>query len=215
VSGRWRTLALVLVVLGVVAWALTQFPRTGPQNSLTDPASVARELLADEPGGALSRTIKRTFPEDFAALTQAVVERARAGGGPAEVQETAGAFVNAATQRHRASLAQAPATALRAYLAAEIALADQLAASSPERCAAYFADPANDAGWYAPDLRTLYLRQNIALWEAAAAARDHPAGRTIGPAGPKPVSCSEGLDALKKVTALPDAQFGQVYPPML
>jgi hypothetical protein len=214
VSGRWRTLALVLVVLGVVAWALTQIPRTGPQNSLTDPASVARELLADEPGGALSRTIKRTFPEDFEALTQAVVERARAGGGPAEVQETAGAFVNAATQRHLASLAQAPATALRAYLAAEIALADQLSASSPERCAAYFADPANDAGWYAPDLRALYLRQNIALWEAAAAARDHPAGRTIGPAGPKPVSCSEGLDALKKVAALPDAQFGQVYPPM-
>ncbi|NYT43017.1 hypothetical protein HZY97_19745 [Sphingomonas sp. R-74633] len=214
-SGRWRTLALILVALGVVAWAIAQWPRTAPQNALTDPASVERELLADEPGGALSRTIKRTFPEDFEALKAAVVERARAGGGPAEVQETAGAFVSAATQRRRASIVQAPVPALRAYLAAEIALAEQLSTTSPERCAAYFADPANDAGWYAPDLRALYLRQNIALWEAAAAARDHPAGRTIGPPAPKPVSCSEGLDARKAVAALPDAQFGQAYPPML
>jgi hypothetical protein len=215
VSGRWRTLALVLVTLGVLAWALTQFRPAGPQNPLTNPASVERELLADEPGGALSRTIKRTFPEDFEALKTTVVERARAGDGPNEVRETAGAFVSLATQRHRASLAQAPVKELRAFLATEIALAEQLAATSQERCAAYFADPANDAAWYAPDLRGLYLKQNIALWEAAAAARDHGAQRTIAAASPRPVSCSEGLDALKKVAALPDAQFGQAYPAML
>lgn len=214
-SGRWRTLALVLVVLGVLAWTISQFPRRGPQNPLTDPASVERQLLADEPGGALSRTIKRTFPEEFEALKAAVVARAKAGGGPADVQETAGAFVSEATHGHRSGLAQAPTKELRAYLAAQTALAEQLAATSPERCAAYFADPANDAGWYAPDLRTLYLRQNIALWEAAAAARDHPAGRAIGPTAPKPISCREGLDALGKVSALPDAAFARAYLPML
>ncbi|KIU01620.1 hypothetical protein QU38_00700, partial [Staphylococcus aureus] len=133
-----------------MAMTVTQLPRTGPRSPLTDPASVERELLADEPGGALSRTIKRTFPAEFEALKQAVVERARAGGGPQDIQQVAGAFVSEATQRHRAGLVQAPGPRLRAYLAAEIALAEKLAATSPERCAAYFADPADDAGWYAP-----------------------------------------------------------------
>lgn len=216
-SGRGRTLALALVTLAVLAWALTQFRPAGPQNPLTDPASVERELLADEPGGALSRTIKQRFPEEFEALKAAVVARARDGGGPAEVQETAGAFVSAATRRHSAALVQAPAPALRVYLAAEIALVEQLAATSQERCAAYFAAPADEAGWYAPDLRLLYLRQNIALWQAAAAARDHPAGRTLAVAepNPNPISCEEGLTALKSAAALPAAEFERSYPLML
>lgn len=216
-SGRWRTLALVLVTLGVLAWALTQFRPAGPQNPLTNPASVERELLADAPGGALSRTIKRSFPEDFEALKAAVIARARDGGGPAEVQETAGAFLSAATRRHSAGLIQAPAPALRAYLTAEIALVEQLAATSPERCAAYFNDRADEASWYAPDLRALYLRQNIALWEAAAAARDHPAGRTLAVVepNPNPLSCRDGLAAFQSTAAMPDAAFEQTYPLML
>lgn len=210
-----RIVALAGLVIGLIAMALTQWPRSGRQNALTDPASVERELLADQPGGALSLAIKRTFPEDFEALKQAVVDRARAGGTPQEIQQVAGAFVSEATRNRRASLVQAPVADLRGYLAAEIALVEQLAATSPERCAAYFADPLNDAGWFAPDLRDLYLRQNIALWQAAAGARDHPAGRTLASPSPRPVSCTEGLDARKKAAALPDAQFGQVYPAML
>ncbi|MEP9361096.1 hypothetical protein [Sphingomonas sp. KR3-1] len=215
VSGRWRTLALVLVAIGALAWALTQFRHAGPSNPLTDPASVERELLADEPGGALSRTIKQTFPDEFKALTAAVVARARDGGGPAEVQETAGAFISKATLRHAPELARAPVGALRAYLATQIALAEALSATSPERCAAYFADPLEGENWYAPDLRARYLRQNIALWQAAAAARDTPVDRMIPAPSPKPVSCAEGLDALKRTAALPDTQFEQAYPAML
>ncbi|GEM_PF-6726548 len=213
-SRRWRIVAITVVVIGVVAMAVTRLPRNGPQNPLTDPASVERELLADEPGGALSRTIKRTFPAEFEALKAAVVERARAGGGTQDIQQTAGAFVSDATRRHRESLAQAPVPALRAYLTAEIALVERLAATSPERCAAYFAAPGEEAGWYAPDLRALYLRQNILLWEAAAAARDHPAGRALATAtpNPAPVSCEAGLNALRAEAALPDAQFGQSWP---
>ncbi|WP_163606881.1 hypothetical protein, partial [Klebsiella pneumoniae] len=85
-------MAIAVVVIGLVAMTVTQLPRTGPRSQLTDPASVERELLADEPGGALSRTIKRTFPAEFEALKQAVVERARAGGGPQDIQQVAGAF---------------------------------------------------------------------------------------------------------------------------
>ncbi|MBN8812487.1 MULTISPECIES: hypothetical protein [unclassified Sphingomonas] len=215
-SGRWRTLALVLVVLGAMAWAITQVRPAGPQNPLTDPASVERELLADRPGGLLSATIKRTFPEDFEALKTVVAERARAGGGPQDIQQAAGAFVGEATRRHRAGLIQAPAPQLRAYLAAEIALVGKLAATSPERCDAYFADPLDDAGWFAPDLRELYLRQNIALWEAAGEARDHPAGRAASPAEARPAaSCDAGLAALEAIAALPPARFEQVYPQLL
>jgi hypothetical protein len=208
-------LALVLVVLGTLAWAITQFRPAGPQNPLTDPASVERELLADEPGGALSRTIKATFPDEFKALTAAVAARAREGGGPAAVQETAGAFVSKATLRHGKELVHAPVGGLRAYLATQIALAEALSRTSPERCAAYFADPLEGENWYTPDLRERYLRQNIVLWQTAAAARDNPVPRIVTAPLPKPNSCAEGMDALKAAAALPDAQFERVYPPML
>lgn len=213
---RWRIVALGVVALGLAAMAITQLPRTGPRSPLTDPAAVERELLADRPGGQLSAAIKRTFPEEFEALKAVVAERARAGGGPQDIQQAAGTFVSEATRRHRAGLAQAPAPQLRAYLAAETALAGKLAATSPERCDAYFTDPLDDAAWFAPDLRELYLRQNIALWEAAAAARDHPAGRAITPGEAKPAAaCDAGLAALATAAALPPAQFEQVYPSML
>lgn len=213
VRRRWGFIAFGAVILGVLAMFLTPILGPASKQGLTNPAFVESQLLADPVGGALNRTIARTFPEEFEALKQAIVQRAKAGDGPGAAQDAAGAFVYEATRRHRSALPQAPPASLRRYLKAEIALVEQLA-DAPDRCAAYFADPMDDAGWFAPDLRERYLALNIALWEAAAAARDKPAGRSVAPAA-KPVSCAEGLDALKAAAALPDARFEQVYPAML
>jgi len=83
---------------------------------------------------------------------------------------------------HLAELSQAPHRQLEAFRRAERTMLETLQVSDVRMCGRYVAEGFAPGAQPPRDVRPLLVAMNIAQCRAAAAGRDHPAGRKIGSA---------------------------------
>ncbi|MCW3848981.1 hypothetical protein OF829_17215 [Sphingomonas sp. LB-2] len=148
------------------------------------PEGVERAMFAEASTAELYRTIKRTHPDEFRALTWEIAGRVKDGQSQAQIQTAISNFVADAEARHRKEMNQAGPAALAAYLRAETGLIEALKQTDPRSCATYVTNgtvelPAGYSGPVKP-----ITDFHVANWQAYADGRDHPVRR--GPAQPTP-----------------------------
>ena len=168
------SIGLVCVLVGLV-FAVPQIATLLPI-PLSPEQLADKELLEDPESGVVVRTIKLTYPDEFANLKRLVTDLHRRGAGPGELRMSVRDFMESALARHRDEIAQAPHDALASYRQAELRLYERLKEYSPEMCADTRSGP------LPADLETrdLMINASVLLWKAAAAGRDQPVGRIIG-----------------------------------
>jgi hypothetical protein len=125
--------------------------------------------------------MKHSYPTEFQTLSQDLLIKARSGSSEAAMAEAHHDFLNAAGERHRAELAQAPAPALLALIKADYQFLKALERTSTESCAQYGTHVSlkgRQVLWpEVPEWRDVAVAQ----WQASAAGRDSPAGWVPGP----------------------------------
>lgn len=171
----WIGAIIALAVLGRCATSAIDRPAR-----LDTPAAIERELLRDPDSGALYATIKRTYPEEFDALTRNAAERIARGMSEDDAAEALTTDLIAANRRHRHEMLQAPSPELAAYRAAELRLIDAMLENDPEMCATFVTTGAVRTNDSRVPTR-LFADLRAVTWEADAAGRDRPVGRKIGP----------------------------------
>lgn len=142
------------------------------------PEGAERALFANPETGPLYRTLKRTYPQDYAALIQDIVGRAQAGESNARIdQAILGDMMQSARRQHH-DVIQAPADLFTAYRRAEIKVVETLRDTNMDLCATYVMT----GEVRSPELRGVQaslIAYRIVTLEAGAAGRDHPANRAI------------------------------------
>lgn len=178
----WVGILFVLVLLGYCARLAVNAPATP-----TTPARAEALLLGDPAAGALFATIKRSFPDDFTQARRILMQQASAGASEAEMNDALLDFLIAAGRRNMVLAAQAPHAEFAAYRRGEIAVVDALARGDLSGCAEYVTKGAiRGTGGAEVERATIECRR--LSWEAAAAGRDTPAGRSISPPAPAELS---------------------------
>lgn len=146
----------------------------------TTPDAVEKILLADKDGGEMFATLKRTYPQEFYALTKELADRSAQYQSSEAIGKAAKAFMLSAMSRHIGELAQAPHDALAAYRRAELGLLETLRTTGTDQCATYFRTGVID--WPAPPpvVRDAMVNFEIKSWEGFAAGHNAPVRRTVG-----------------------------------
>jgi hypothetical protein len=140
--------------------------------------TVENQLFANAETGVMYRTLKRTYPQDYAALTADILVHLKAGERTAQIDDLITTDLMLAEKRDRKDVIQAPADLFSAYRRAEIKVVEMLRDADPQFCATYV---------MTGEVRSTSLRAfqkpliayRVAALEAGAEGRDHPAKRTV------------------------------------
>jgi hypothetical protein len=171
----WIGVVVAVVLLG----RCVLMPLGAASGSATATAATVESNLLDDPKtGQLFATIKRTYPEEFAGLTQDILQRSKAGASSPELEDAVLTYVIAAGRRHRQDIVQAPHQAFDAYRKAEIKVVEALQATDPDLCDQYLSKGSFRSATHHVDEKIL-IDFRTTTWETSAAGRDNPANRGV------------------------------------
>lgn len=167
--------ALVALFFGLRGLALV-FNANGI--GVQTPQSVEKMLFANADTGEIYRTLKRTYPQEYDALTADILRHLKAGESYAKVDQMIATELHEAERNNRKDMVQSPDDRLDAFRRAEIKIVEMLRDTDPGLCATYVMTGQVRTRSPGPFTKPLVAYRITAL-EAAAAGRDHPAGRKI------------------------------------
>lgn len=167
--------ALAVLFFGLRGLALF-FNATGVGVPTTQ--SVEKMLFSNADTGAMYRTLKRTHPQDYAALTDDILRHLKAKESYAQIDELITTDLMVTEKRNRADMVQAPDDRFDAFRRAEIKVVEVLRDTDPGLCATYVMTGQVRSHSLRAFTKPL-VAYRIAALEAAAAGRDHPAHRVI------------------------------------
>ncbi len=173
----------ILVVGGFAMRAQTIIGSLAGAGTLTTSEGVERELFRSAETGPVYRTLKRTYPQEFDALTADVVRRAKAGETHDQIEDAILTDMIEAGKRHRKDMIQTPHDRFADYRGAEIGVVSMLRDRDPQLCATYVMNGAVRSQSQRLD-PAKFIAMRIAVLEAGAAGRDHPVNRTVAMPGP-------------------------------
>lgn len=172
----WVGGLIAIIVLSRCAMGVADRAAEPP---LTTKAGVEKALFANADTAPLYRTLQRTHPQEFDALTEDVTRRSREGASGAQLDDAILDFLIAAGKRHNREMLQAPSGAFGAYRAAEIRTIEALREEDADLCSTYVTQGAVRTRQTSPALAKAMIDFRVAAWEANAAGRDRPANRKI------------------------------------
>lgn len=138
-------------------------------------------VLADPSVEPTASAMKGVFPDDHAALVKKIVDGATAGGDQPKLVAMASAEVKRLTAQYAPLIAQAPHTELTGYRDAVYRLMQQIQLGSPALCGPAAVGKVLSAETPPAGMQMPFDNYAGAVWRAAAAGRDHAAGRKIEP----------------------------------
>jgi hypothetical protein len=142
------------------------------------PQSVEKMLFSNADTGVMYRTLKRTHPDDYDALTADILRHLKAGETYPQIDRLIATDLKASEARNRKYMAQAPDDRIDAFRHAEIGIVEMLRDADPRLCASYVVTGEVKPQSLRAFTKTL-VADRIAGLEASAAGRDHPANRVI------------------------------------
>lgn len=165
--GRLLSIALIMLVTACA-------PQTPEQR-------FEREIAADENATKLMSALEESFPRDYAQFRTQLIGIMEAGGGSEQVRSATAAKLTSIIAANRNHLVQAPDANLQAIITSQRVAAEALATSEQALCAQFMMGGFVQTGRTAEAVQTAMVNSTVAVLRGAAAGKNSPAGRAVGP----------------------------------
>jgi hypothetical protein len=138
-------------------------------------------VLADPAVEPTVTAMKGAFGPDYQALVKKITDDAAAGADKAKLVASASAELKRLTAKYAPLIVQAPHNDINAYRDMVFQLMQQVQSIKPELCGPPAVGKVISAEVPPPGMQYSFDNLAAAVWRAAAAGRDRPAGRKIEP----------------------------------
>ena len=137
-------------------------------------------VLADPSVEPTATAMKGAFDADYQTLVKKITDEAAAGTDQAKLIASASTEAKRLTKKYAPLIAQAPHKELTAYRDTVNLVLQQVQSVRPELCGPAGVGKVISAEAPPPGMQFSFEKLAAMAWKAAAAGRDHPAGRKLG-----------------------------------